>query len=61
MRNLPAPILLSTAPRQLSMSLDSARLLGMSPAERAAVVAQLANLLMAAAGVAVEERDDDKR
>jgi hypothetical protein len=43
------------------MSLDSVKLRGMNPPERAAAVAQLANLLMEATGVAVAERDDDER
>jgi hypothetical protein len=43
------------------MALDSARLREMSAVQRGAVVARLANLLMEAAGVAAEERDDDRR
>jgi len=43
------------------MALDSARLRGMSPAERGTVLARLASLLLEAAGVAAEERDDDRR
>ena len=61
MANPPRPAPPSTTPRQLSMALDSATLRGMSGAERAAAVARLANLLMEAAGVAAEERDDDRR
>jgi hypothetical protein len=34
---------------------------GLSDAERSAVVARLANLLMAAAGVAVKEASDDEQ
>jgi hypothetical protein len=49
-----------TVPRQLSMALDSVRLRGMSPSERAMVVARLANLLMEAADPATGERDDDR-
>ena len=60
MRNLPTPALPS-APRQLSMALDSVRLRGMSPSERRTVLARLAGLLLEAAGVAVGERDDDER
>ncbi len=52
----PAP----TSPRQLSMALDSVRLRGMSPSERAMAVARLANLLMEAAAPATEERDHDR-
>lgn len=33
----------------------------MSPAERGTVLARLASLLLEAAGVAAEERDDDRR
>jgi hypothetical protein len=48
-------------PRQLSMSLDSMELKGMSEAERAAAVSRLAKLMMEAAGVAVEESGHDGR
>jgi hypothetical protein len=60
MRKHPVPAL-STAPRQLTMVLDSARLRGMSLAERGAVLARLTGLLLEAAGVAVREHDDDER
>jgi hypothetical protein len=42
------------------MALDSARLRGMSPSERSAVLARLASLLLEAAGVAAGEKDDDE-
>jgi hypothetical protein len=61
MSSRPTPLLPTPAPRQLSMALDSARLRGMSPAERGMVLARLASLLLEAAGVAAEERDDDRR
>jgi hypothetical protein len=61
MRNLPLPALPSKPPRQLSMALDSVSLRGMSPSERRTALARLATLLMEAAGVAVEERDNDER
>jgi hypothetical protein len=61
MRKRPTPALPSVAPHQLSMPFDSARLRGMSPSERRAALARLANLLLEAAGVAAEERDDDER
>jgi hypothetical protein len=61
MKPLPTPTLPSTAPRQLSMALDSVKLRGLSPSERRTALARLASLLMEAAGVAVEERDDDER
>ena len=51
----------SPAPRQLSMPFESARLWGMSPAERRTALARLASLLLAAAGASAEERDDDER
>jgi hypothetical protein len=43
------------------MALDSVRLRGMSPSERSAALAQLASLLMEAAGFAMGERSDDER
>jgi len=61
MRNLPLPALPSTRPRQLSMALDSASLRGMSPTERRTALAQLALILMEAAGVVTGERSDDER
>lgn len=45
---------------QWSMTLDSAKLRGMSAAQRREVVALLARLLMEAAGVAVGETGDDR-
>jgi hypothetical protein len=61
MRNLPAPVPPATAPRQLSMALDSVRLRGMSHPERRALLARLAGLLLEAAGIALQEHDDDER
>ena len=61
MRNPPAPALLSTASRQLSIPFDSARLRGTSPSERRNILTQLARLLLEAAGVAAGEHDDDGR
>jgi hypothetical protein len=61
MTKLSIPVPSPTSQRQLSMSLDSVKLRGMSPSERAATIAQLANLLMEAGGVAVVERDHDGR
>jgi len=52
-------MLLSAAPRQLSISFDSARLRGMSPAERRISLARLASLLLEAAGFAGRESDND--
>ena len=48
-------------PRQLSMPLDSVKLRGMDPCQRATVVARLASLLMEAAGIVAGERGDDGR
>jgi hypothetical protein len=42
------------------MPLDSVRLRGMSPSQRAIVVARLASLLMEAAGIVAGESDDDR-
>ena len=60
MRNLPALALPSTAPHQLNMPSDSARLRGISPADRNTVLVRLASLLLEAAGVAAGERTDDE-
>jgi hypothetical protein len=57
----PKPPTPAAPPRQLSMPLDPARLWGMSPAERRAVVAMLATLLTEAAGSDTRGRDDDGR
>ncbi len=46
---------------QLNMALDSMELIGISPAERGAVIARLMRLLMEAAGVNIEESGDDGR
>jgi hypothetical protein len=43
------------------MALDSAKLRGMSPSERGTALARLTNLLLEAAGLTAEERDDDER
>jgi hypothetical protein len=51
----------AAAPRQLSLSLDSAKLRGLTPLDRGAALALLARLLLEAAGVAATERDDDGR
>jgi len=47
--------------RQLNMALDSMALIGISPAERGAVIVRLVRLLMEAAGVEIEESGDDGR
>ena len=51
----------AAAPRQLSLSLDAAKLRGLTPPDRAAALALLARLLLEAAGVVATERDDDGR
>jgi hypothetical protein len=61
MRNALQPIVRFKPPRQLSMVLDSLELKGISAAERRAVIARLARLLMEAAGVEIEESGDDGR
>lgn len=61
MRGLPAPARPPLAPCQPGMPFDSARLRGMSPAERRTALGGLARLLLEPAGVAAVERDDDKR
>jgi hypothetical protein len=60
-RNLPTSTMPSAVPRQLGIPFDSARLRGISPTERSAVLARLASLLLEAAGVVAGERDDDER
>lgn len=54
-------IVVSAAPRQLSMPFDSAKLRGMTPAERRISLARLASLLIEAAGVTARESDDVER
>jgi hypothetical protein len=61
MRNALQPMTRFRLPRQFSMALDSIKLGGMSAAERSAVIARLARLLMEAAGVESEESGDDGR
>ena len=47
-------------PRQLSIAFESNRLRGLSAAERTKALMDLAYLLRLAAGVAVEENDDER-
>ena len=61
MKTPPTSMLLSAAPRQLSMPFDSARLRGMTPAERRISLARLASLLLEAAGITAGESDDGER
>ncbi|MEJ0035323.1 MAG: hypothetical protein WDO68_30085 [Gammaproteobacteria bacterium] len=53
-RVAPAPL------RQFSIAFESTGLLGLTNAERMKVLTQLSRLLMLAAGVATEERDDER-
>ena len=56
LRDLPTAI----ASRQMSLLLDCSRLDGLEALERGKVASALAQILMQAAGVRVEELDDDK-
>ena len=47
--------------RQMSLLFDNSRLEGLASAERNKIISVLAQILMQAAGVRVEEFDDDKR
>jgi hypothetical protein len=61
MRNALLPILEFKLPRQLDLVLDFLPANRISPAERNAVIARLALMLMEAAGIASEEGGDDGR
>ena len=50
----------SAEPRQMSIVFESNGLRGLSPAERRKVLMDLSHLLMLAAGVLVEENDDER-
>jgi hypothetical protein len=60
MRRLPIPPP-PAAPRQLSIPFVSGKLNGISASDRRIALARLTRLLLEAAGVAAEERDDDDR
>ena len=49
----------ATAPRQLDLALDDARLRRMTTAERQAALRSLAHLLLEAGGMATREAGDD--
>ena len=49
----------ATAPRQLDLALDDARLRRLTPAERQAALRSLAHLLLEAGGMATREAGDD--
>ncbi|MER9607015.1 hypothetical protein [Mesorhizobium sp. M0243] len=59
MKALPLPPTLLVLTQQLSMPFDTPQMRGLSDGERSVVVARLATLLMAAAGVATKETSDD--
>ncbi|MER9756182.1 hypothetical protein NKJ46_22455 [Mesorhizobium sp. M0166] len=60
--NPATPDTISRGRSQLSLPLDSEKLNGLSSAQQTIVIARLANVLMAAAGVATEEEScDDER
>lgn len=61
MKILPSRTRLPALFRQLSMTLDSHRLDGMSPSQRETAILRLAKLVMAAAGAEIEETTDDWR
>jgi hypothetical protein len=61
MRRLPAPPSLFGFQRQLVIPLDADRLRAMSLLERRTALSHLILLLLEAAGVAAEERDDERR
>lgn len=56
----PVAALIAT-PRQLSIPFDPGPLMGICPSERQVAIGRLTNLLLEAAGVATEERDDGER
>jgi hypothetical protein len=57
----PTSVLLSTAPRQLSIPFDTTKLRGMTPAERRISLGRLAGLLLEAAGMTTGEPDNGER
>jgi hypothetical protein len=57
--SLQKPSQAALSPRQISITFESRWLQGLEPAERMKALAHLAHLLMLAAGVAIEERDDE--
>lgn len=54
-------VLAPTSGRQMSLIFEPRRVDGISDAERAKVVLTLAQILMQAVGISVEELADDKR
>jgi hypothetical protein len=47
--------------RQLTLTFDNTRLEGLGSAEQDKIISALAQILMQAAGLSIEELDDDKR
>lgn len=47
--------------RQLTLIFDNTRLEGLGSAEQDKIISALAQILMQAAGLSIEELDDDKR
>jgi hypothetical protein len=47
--------------RQMNLLFDNSRLEGVAPAERDKIISVLAQILMQAAGLGVEELEDDQR
>ncbi len=47
-------------PHQMSIAFESNNLRGLSPADRTKTLMNLAHLLMMAAGIAVEENNDER-
>ena len=61
MKTPPTSVLPVAAPRQLSIPFDTARLRGMTTAERRLSLARLASLLLEAVGVTAGESDNGER
>lgn len=61
MRNQKAAVGAATAPRQLSMAFDTAKLHGLTPPERTVIIVRLARVLLEAAGIPIREQDDERR
>ena len=61
MKALPPPATFPMLIQQLSIPFDTPQVRGLSDAERSVVVARLATVLMAAAGVAAKEASDDEQ
>jgi hypothetical protein len=60
MKSLKTPAI-PQEPRQLNLMFDSGRIVGLAMTERNKVALALAQILMQAAGLVVEELDDDSR